>query len=259
MNALVADRPVHAATTERSPAGLTCRSDGQGEPVLLLQHGLSGSGTPWQHITARLSRHHRVLTVDLRTQGASPPAAHLDHGPLSEELYELLDAQGLDEVAIVGHGVGGKLAMAFAQQYPHRTRSLAVVDIATASYSGSGTPLIYAALKVDLPAVDRPDTDWDWLMTPWQRIAAGMKRLLGFAPPPCKSPVPALFIGAAASDHLTSAGEPLIRALFAETVLDDIADADHWMHVDQPVALTQRLDDWLRQPVPPPPTALAPA
>lgn len=265
---------------QRAPAGtlparLACRSYGQGETVLLL-HGLFGSAAQWHHIAVPLSRTRRVLTVDLRNHGASPHTAGMDYGQMSEDLRALVDAQELDEVAVVGHSMGGKVAMAFALQYPQRTRSLAVVDIAPTSYPDGFTALIYAALRLDLTAVRRRedadallarhvpsvrlramllqnlvhrDGGWAWRIH-WKGIATGMNDLLAFPPPLCrrKSLVPALFIGGAASDHLGACHEDLIRALFADAAFDVIADAGHWVHVDQPGALTQRLDAWLQQP-----------
>lgn len=254
---------------------LACRSYGQGEPVLLL-HGLFGSAAQWHHIAVPLSRHRRVLAVDLRNHGASPHTASMDYQQMSEDLRALLDALGLDDAAIVGHSMGGKLAMAFALRYPRRTRSLAVVDIAPAPYPDGFTPLIYAALRLNLadigPREDadaqlarhlpsahlramllqnlvRRETGWEWRIH-WQGIAAGMKELLGFPPGLCrsKSRVPALFIRGAASDYLGSRHEPFIRALFADAALDDIAGAGHWVQVDQPAALAHRLEKWLSQP-----------
>jgi pimeloyl-ACP methyl ester carboxylesterase len=256
------------------PARLAFRSYGQGETVLLL-HGLFGSAAQWHHIAVPLSRNRRVLAVDLRNHGASPHTASMDYRQMSEDLRALVDAQGLEEVAVVGHSMGGKLAMAFALQYPQRTRSLAVVDIAPTTYADGFTALIYAALRVDLATVRRrEDADaqlarhvpsarlrtmllqnlvrrgdgWDWRIH-WRGIATGMKDLLGFPPPLCrrKSQVPALFVGGAASDFLGGCHEGPIRALFAHVAFDEIADAGHWVHVDQPGALTHRLDAWLQQ------------
>lgn len=261
---------------------LACRSYGQGEPVLLL-HGLFGASMQWHHIAVPLSGRHRVLAVDLRNHGASSHTTDMDYLQMSEDLRVLLDAQGWNQVAIVGHSMGGKLAMVFALRYPERVRSLAVLDIAPTTYADAFTPLIDAVLRLDLAALNgraqadaqlvrhlpsaplramllqnlaRRGDGWAWRIH-WQGIAAGLPALLGFPSDLGRVPscVPALFIGGADSDYRVSRNPTPVRELFADAAFDDIAGAGHWVHADQPAALTRRLAVWLEQAAHHPPVA----
>lgn len=265
-----------ATTAPMAPVPLACRSYGRGEPVLLL-HGLFGSSAQWHHIAVPLAQRHRVLAVDLRNHGASPHTACMDYAQMSEDLCALLDAQGLQDAALVGHSMGGKLAMAFALRHPRRVRRLAVVDIAPVRYDDGFTPLIEAVLRVDLSQVRRrEDADaqlarhidsaalramllqnlarresgWAWRIH-WQGIADSLEALLGFPSELCgnTSQVPALFIAGADSDYVPARHEPAIRSLFADAAIERIARAGHWVHADQPAALSRRLDDWLQRPL----------
>lgn len=254
------------------PVRLAWRSYGAGPPVLLL-HGLFGLCAQWHHIAVPLARRYRVLAVDLRNHGASPHTARMDYDLMSEDLRELLDAHAIEQAALVGHSMGGKLAMAFAQRHPQRTSRLAVVDIAPDTYPDRFMPLIHAALRLDLSSVTRREdahaqlarylpsqrlramllqnlvrrsAGWAWRIH-WHGIAASMPELLRFGVPARqrKSRVPALFIAGASSCYLREHHMPLIRTLFADAVLENIAGAGHWVHADQPAALVRRLDDWL--------------
>lgn len=258
---------------------LACRSYGQGDPVLLL-HGLFGSAAQWHHIALPLAQGRRVLAVDLRNHGASPHAPSMDYLSMAQDLRALLDTQGLARAALVGHSMGGKLAMAFALLHPQRCHGIAVLDIAPARYADGLTPLIYAALRVDLAAVRRRedadaqlarhlpsarlramllqnlvrrDQGWAWRIH-WAGIAASMPALLDFPPAPGRrsSAVPALFLRGAASDYLAPRHEPLARAMFAEACFAELAGAGHWLHADRPGALVRALDGWLRRAVRPP-------
>jgi pimeloyl-ACP methyl ester carboxylesterase len=100
-------------------------------------HGLFGQGKNWTTIGKGLSDSHRVTLVDLPNHGHSPWTDRVDYLDMVELLATELEQ--LDEpVTLVGHSMGGKVAMQLALRRPELLRALVVVDIAPVEYPISG-------------------------------------------------------------------------------------------------------------------------
>ncbi|OBB16062.1 alpha/beta hydrolase [Mycobacteriaceae bacterium 1482268.1] len=104
------------------------RDEGAGE-VLLLVHGLSGDSSSWREVIPRLSRKYRIITPDLLGHGQSDKP-HGDYSPaiFAELLRDLLDALGIDKVTLVGHSLGGGVAMTFAARYRDYCKRLVLLN-----------------------------------------------------------------------------------------------------------------------------------
>lgn len=105
------------------------RELGKGEPLFIL-HGLYGSSDNWLSIAKVLEGYFRVILVDQRNHGQSPHSSSNSFSDLTSDLIELFDDLCIEKAFILGHSMGGKVAMQFAIDYPEKTRSLVVVDIA---------------------------------------------------------------------------------------------------------------------------------
>lgn len=100
---------------------------GEGEPALVLLHGFSGHRDDFLGILPALAEHRRVLALDLRGHGDSEPgpgASGWSFEQLVNDLIAFLDALGLDRVDLLGHSVGGFVALRAALRAPRRFRSL---------------------------------------------------------------------------------------------------------------------------------------
>ncbi|HEX6456645.1 MAG TPA: alpha/beta fold hydrolase [Solirubrobacterales bacterium] len=119
-------------------------------PVLLLIHGIGGTFENWQEVVEPLSRHHRVIAPDLPGHGASGPGGgDYSIGAFAAGLRDLLLALDLKRATVVGHSLGGGIAMQFAYQFPEMVERLVLV-----SSGGLGpevSPLLRAAT---LPGAD---------------------------------------------------------------------------------------------------------
>lgn len=97
-------------------------------PVLLLVHGLTSSSATWQPVIPQLARHAHVIAPDLIGHGASDkPRTDYSLGALATWLRDLLERLGHDRVTVVGHSLGGGIAMQFAYQYYQYCERLALV------------------------------------------------------------------------------------------------------------------------------------
>ncbi|KAJ1445015.1 Alpha/Beta hydrolase protein [Pelagophyceae sp. CCMP2097] len=144
-------RPLVRPRTRRAPCSLllmtlatyevsTLRSSMVGEaPPLLILHGLLGSARNFRSWSAALApalqKPRRVYSVDLRNHGASFQADTMSYAEQAEDVLATMDALGVDRAAILGHSMGGKVAMAMALARPDRVDRLCVFDIAPAPYS----------------------------------------------------------------------------------------------------------------------------
>ena len=98
-------------------------------PLLLLMHGMAGSSETWRHVMPALATRFTVLAPDLLGQGGSDkPRGEYSLGAHANTLRDLLDALGHERATVVGHSLGGGVAMQFAHQFPERCERLVLVD-----------------------------------------------------------------------------------------------------------------------------------
>lgn len=101
---------------------------GDGPPVLLV-HGMAGSWESWLANIDALAERHRVLAVDLPGFGDSEPLADgEDFDGYVRSLRDLMDELGVPSVAVVGHSLGGLVALSLASQVPERVRCVVLVS-----------------------------------------------------------------------------------------------------------------------------------
>lgn len=109
------------------------RSEGKDEPLVIL-HGLYGSSDNWMPIARKLAASFRVISVDLRNHGASAHDNSHTYDDMVTDLAWLFHELNIEAAHILGHSMGGKTAIAFAADYPEKTKSLIVADIAPTNY-----------------------------------------------------------------------------------------------------------------------------
>ncbi len=247
---------------------LAVTQHGQGAPVVLL-HGLFGRGRNLAALQTALAGRFHVLAPDLRNHGASPHAPGMDYATLARDLAETLDALAIPRAALVGHSMGGKVAMRFALDHPGRVARLAVLDIAPIAYTSTlgrfatamqALPLTPgltrraadAALTQAVPdAATRafllqnfqPGPQPAWTLG-LDHIAAAMPDLMAWQPsPPYTGPT--LFIAGGRSDYIDATGHEAIHVQFPTASITEIPQAGHWLHIDQPAALLAALNAFL--------------
>ena len=198
---------------------------GPGRPVVLLVHGIASRGQQWERVMADLGDSAHVLAPDLLGHGGSAkPRGDYSLGAHANGLRDLLAALGHDRVTVVGHSLGGGIAMQFAYQFPERVERLALVG--AGGLGREVTPLLRAAT---LPGAELvlPVLTASWL----RRGAASLGGLLERARVPLPSVVQEAVVG------FSAMGDPGARAAFVHTarsVVDPFGqrvDARERLHV----------------------------
>jgi esterase len=125
------------------------RKTGEGKPLLIL-HGLFGSADNWNTLAKKFSEDYLVYAIDLRNHGLSPHSSDWNYEIMANDILELINGEGLTKVNIIGHSMGGKVAMNLAFRNPELIENLIVVDIAPRYYPPHHQEVIEAILAVDL-------------------------------------------------------------------------------------------------------------
>ena len=230
-----------------------------GAEVLLL-HGLFGQARNLASLHRALSETHRVAAFDLRNHGASPHASGMDYPTMAADVADTLEKIGMTHPAVIGHSMGGKVAMRLALDHPDRVARLLVADIAPVPYAGSFA--LYATAMRRLPLAPKPtraaadafltDTiadpairafllqNLDFAADPprWRigldEIIAALPDILAWPSFSARYDGPTLFLAGARSDYIQPHHHPTIQALFPAARLATLPDAGHWLHVDNP-------------------------
>lgn len=241
---------------------LAFTESGSGRPVAFL-HGLLGAGQNFGAVQKALAaRGHRVLALDLRNHGASPHAATMSYPEMAADVAETLGEAGALPAAVVGHSMGGKVAMALALAHPEAVERLLVADIAPVSY---GTPLFShyiaamraiplrsgltrreadAALAEAVPAAPLrgfllqnllfAENPPRWRV-PLDVLAAEVDVLGGWPDPPGRYGGKVLVLAGDSSEYILPAHHARFRALFPAARFATIP-AGHWLHAENPAA-----------------------
>ena len=109
------------------------REIGEGKPFVIL-HCLFGFSDNWATHAKKLADYYRVILVDLRNHGHSPWSDDFSYEHMVEDLYELTTSLGCSRFTLMGHSMGGKVAMRYAQKYGENLEKLVVVDMGIKSY-----------------------------------------------------------------------------------------------------------------------------
>ena len=240
---------------------LAFESTGTGSPVVIL-HGLLGSSRNWQSVAKALAPQHRVLCVDLRNHGRSPWAPTMDYSEMAADVRMLIEAQGLERAAVIGHSMGGKTAMALALETPEVVGRLVVVDVAPVSYPDRFSSYVDAMQRVDTEALTKradatlqlakriQDADvvgflmqnlvshgahFDWRVN-LAAIGGAMPAITGFPADLLlrRYPGPTTLIRGTLSDYVRADDVELTRRSFPDLTVVDIQGAGHWVHADRP-------------------------
>ena len=113
---------------------LFSRIYGEGDPLIIL-HGLFGMSDNWNTLGKRFSESFNVHILDLRNHGRSPHADEFNYDVMCNDLSQYIEDNNLKDVILIGHSLGGKLAMKYAFEFSNNIKKMIVVDIAPREYN----------------------------------------------------------------------------------------------------------------------------
>lgn len=128
------------------------RHFGSGDPLIIL-HGLFGQSDNWTSIARKLGEHFSVYTIDLRNHGQSDHDNAMNYAVMAIDLLETIEHLGIHKMHLIGHSMGGKVAMNFALRYPERLHKLLIADIGTRFYEPHHQKILDGLNQLDLGAL----------------------------------------------------------------------------------------------------------
>ncbi|XP_051537685.1 protein ABHD11-like [Myxocyprinus asiaticus] len=254
-----------------SPVNLTYDVfDGKGDsPPLVFLHGLFGSKSNFHSIAKSLVQRtgRKVLTVDARNHGKSPHSPVLTYEAMTCDLTYLLGQLHIGKCVLIGHSMGGKVAMMTALSQPSLVERLVVVDISPSPTSVHTTfhTYIQAMKEVKVASniprstahrlaedqlrklvkersvrqflltnLEEQNGEYGWRIN-LDAITNQIEDVIGFPKFNTTYKGPTLFLGGSSSAYISSEDYPEIQRLFPCADIQYIPDASHWIHADKPL------------------------
>ncbi|GAA2105813.1 alpha/beta fold hydrolase [Microlunatus panaciterrae] len=245
---------------------------GSSGPRIAFLHGLFGQGRNWMAIAKALSDTHRVVLVDLPDHGRSEWSDHFSYVEMADSVGDLLVelSGGNEAVTVVGHSMGGKVAMTLALRNPRLVERLCVVDISPVRYArlSAFADYVEAMRSLDLARLtDRASADaalqplvpdggvrafllqnlrreggsWRWQMN-LQLLGDNLDQLADWPQVEAEPyPGPVLWIAGARSEYVRPDYADTMRRLFPQVRLVTVKNAGHWVHSEQPEVVVAAL------------------
>ena len=250
---------------------LNFKEQGEG-PTVVLIHGLFGSLDNLGLLARPLCEQYRVISVDLRNHGASFHSDEMSYPAQAADILALLGHLGLEQVALVGHSMGGKVAMQVAKQAPHKVSKLVVADIAPVAYPHARHKNVFAGLNATLATPPQSPSEGEAMLAGHLGVAGvGQFLLKSFAKGEAgwgwRFNVPALernyanimgwpdderrfegatlFIKGGDSDYMLPEYTGAAMAQFPAAKARVIAGTGHWLHAEKPVLFNKLVVDFL--------------
>ena len=241
------------------------------KPWILLIHGLFGSLDNLAALRRGLSDEFNILSIDLPDHGKSISTQEFSFKNYARLIRELIEQFHITRLNIVGHSLGGKIAMQLALEGAELIERLVVLDIAPVNYPPRHQAVFRGLENVELEqlktrqdadlamqasiqdastrqfllkSLERSENGWQWqfnlplLKRDYAKISAGLD-----ADTPCQAPT--LFIKGALSDYLTAEHKTRILQLFPNSQLKILANTGHWLHAEKPALCCNMIKSFL--------------
>jgi len=241
-------------------------------PVLIMMHGLFGMSDNLAAVGKTLASNRHVVIADLRNHGRSPHQESHSYPLLAQDILQLMDDEGIDRADLLGHSMGGKVAMQLASFWPHRFGRVVVADIAPVIYPHHHD-LVFAGLFAVREAGCSSRALADKVLSTYVSDAGVRQFLLKSLIPSdeggmqwrfnldalhdnydaiCAAPVlahefggPALVIKGEKSQYLLPEHRSAFNSFLPQGKLKVISGAGHWLHAEKPVSFTRVVTDFL--------------
>ncbi len=229
---------------------------------LLILHGFLGMSDNWKTLgTQYAERGFIVHTIDLRNHGRSFHSELFNYEVMTQDLFQYCVAQNIQKCYLLGHSMGGKLAMFFAVSYPNLVEKLIVADIAPKYYAPHHEEILNGLQSVDFSTQPSRSTvdailtkqipDFNtrqfllknlYWQTPGQlafrfnlpAFIANKDNIGKALPDEAYFSKPTLFLRGGASDYVVQEDFALIKTHFPKSDIQTIPNVGHWLHAENP-------------------------
>jgi esterase len=246
------------------------RELGQGQPIIIM-HGIFGSSDNWLTQSKILAEKYRVISLDLRNHGQSPHDETFDYSSMANDLLLFIKDHKLENPIIIGHSMGGKVAMNFAVAHPEMLERLVVVDISPRPYNLEHYVILDGLKSVPIKTISSrneadaalvpfvPESDVrQFLLKNLQRKPEGGftwkinlpvidKNLSNIGVDlqfPGTFDKPTLFIRGGRSKYVRDEDMTRIKEIFPKAILETL-DTGHWVQAEKPKEFVDLLLKWL--------------
>jgi esterase len=244
----------------------------EGKPLLVL-HGLFGMSDNWMtHGKSWADAGFHVHLLDLRNHGQSPHDDLHTYQAMSDDVVVYMDEQGLSDALVIGHSMGGKVAMLLASQHPTLVARLVVVDIAPKGYPVHHQEIIDGLRSLDFDEISsRKEADEQltksikipsvrqFLLKSLHRTAEGKYHLrfnldaieenIQMVGEPLAMRAffdkPTLFVAGSESNYIKPTDHDGIFRHFPKADVKSISGAGHWVHAEEPEAFYEMVTNFL--------------
>lgn len=235
------------------------RELGSGQPMIIL-HGLFGFSDNWQTHAKKFEDYYRVILVDLRNHGHSDWSDEFSYELMVKDLKELCDDLGLKNILLIGHSMGGKVAMLFAQKHKELLDKLVVVDIGVKAYPMHHQHILAGMHAIDLSKIKLRSEAEDILkqyidsdgvrqfllknlywkekgQLAWRMnlsvLEREMENILSTLPEK-EVMLPTLFIRGELSNYILDEDIEQLEDQFPDSEIVTLKNAGHWVHAEAP-------------------------
>jgi esterase len=233
---------------------------GEGPPLLIL-HGYFGMGDNWKTLADEFSNTFQVHIIDQRNHGRSFHDDDFDYELLIEDLYKYIFHHNLEKVNLLGHSMGGKVAMLFAVTFPENVEKLIVADISPKYYKPHHEQILAALnavnFKIQTTRIQVEEVLKIYIQEPGilqfllKNVYRKTKNQLGFRfnlasltinnsevgdalPLFTHFEGKTLFLKGENSNYITKDDIELIEAHFPNAKIVTVKNAGHWLHAENP-------------------------
>lgn len=245
---------------------------GQGKPIIIL-HGLFGSSDNWLTIGKALADHHKIYLIDQRNHGQSFHSDEFNYQAMAADLKDFITTHHIEKPFIIGHSMGGKVAMNFAVKHPDLYDRIVVVDIAPRAYSVHHDNILEGLASLNLDTIQsRKEADeqlsnyvkekgvrqfllknltrsddgkYAWKLN-LPAIKKNIENIGKGLEGQWASDKPTLFIRGENSDYIKNEDSIVIESFFPNFEIKTIKNAGHWVHAEQPEAFLDVLNRFLK-------------
>lgn len=248
------------------------RELGEGNPPIVILHGVFGSCDNWLTVSKGLAETNKIYLLDARNHGQSPHSEEFNYDIMADDLAEFINQNKLVQPIIIGHSMGGKTVMKFASKYPMLFSKMVVVDISPRYYAPHHHSILAGLEAIKLDTLQNRQEADDILKS--FEPSLGVRQFLlknlyrneqnGFSwrmnlnvikskienigePLDVNSKItnPTLFVRGANSNYILDTDIELIKKIFSDVKIATVENAGHWVQAEKPIEFLNEIKKFI--------------